>query len=274
MPLISRLLNRAVHAGHDWVERVGAIVPGTARADEFGHLGESSCIAFPPATLMGTSSIHIGVGTLVGRHCTLSVGYGDDDSSRPARGLVIGDRCVIGARTSLTAHESIVVGDDVWLGQDVFVSDASHGYQDPETPIGLQLGEHHPVRIGSGTWIGHGAIILPGTTIGRNVVVAAGSVVRGDVADHAVVGGVPARVLRRLEGSAWVSPDGRHPSRPVVTPAEVEEFLSGAAGSAQRVEVLQEVGRPVVRDLLGEELAGERAERDAPHPVAAGDIDA
>ena len=271
MSLTSRLLNRAVLAARDWVERVGAIVPGTARAEEFGRLGESSCIAFPPATLMGTGSIHIGVGTLIGRQCTLSVGYGDDDSSRPDRGLVIGDRCVVGARTSLTAHESIVVGDDVWVGQDVFVSDASHGYQDPETPIGLQLGEHRPVRIGDGTWIGHGAIVLPGTTIGRNVVVAAGSVVRGDVPDHAVVGGVPARVLRRLEGAEWVSPDGRHPARPVVTPAEVEEFLSG---SAQRVEVAQEVGRPVVRDLLGEELAGERAEGDAPHAVAAGDIDA
>ena len=52
---------------------------------------------------------------------------------------MIGDRCVIGARTSLTAHTSIVLGDDVWCGQDVFVSDASHGYQDPSVPIGRQL---------------------------------------------------------------------------------------------------------------------------------------
>lgn len=271
MPLTSRLLNRAIHAGRDWIERTGAIVPGTALAEEFGSLGRSSCIAFPPATLMGTRAIHIGVGTLVGRQCTLSVGYGDDDTSLPARGLVIGDRCVIGARTSLTAHESIVVGNDVWLGQDIFVSDASHGYQDPETPIGLQLGEHRPVRIGDGTWIGHGAIVLPGTTIGRNVVVAAGSVVRGDVPDHAVVGGVPARVLRTLVGDEWVSPDGRHPARPVVTGDELEAFLTG---SAQRVEVAQQVGSPVVRDLLGEQLARQRAEGDAPHAVAAGDVDA
>lgn len=229
-PVVHSLLNRAVHAGRSWIERFGAIVPGTAIADQFGALGESSCIAFPPATLMGTASIHIGTGTLIGRHCTLSVGYGEGDPTIPERGLVIGDRCVVGARTSLTAHESIVVGDDVWLGQDVFVSDTSHGYQDPETPIGLQLGEHRPVRIGSGTWIGHGAIVLPGTTIGRNVVVAAGSVVRGEVADHAVVAGVPARVVRRLDGAQWVSPDGAQPPRPALTSAEVEEFLrSGRA---------------------------------------------
>ena len=127
----------------------------------------------------------------------------------PARGLVIGDRCVIGARACITAHSSIEIGDDVWFGKDVFVSDASHGYQDPDTPIGRQLGPHQPVTIGSGSWIGHGAIILPGTSIGRNVVVAAGSVVRGLVPDHAVVAGVPARVVRGyVPGVGWARSGG------------------------------------------------------------------
>ena len=122
---------------------------------------------------------------------------------------MIGDRCVIGDRCGLLAHASIELGDDVWFGQDVFVCDASHGYQDPDLPIGEQFGSHQPVRIGSGSWVGHGAIILPGTTIGRNVVVAAGSVVRGEVADHCVVGGAPAKLLRRLEpGVGWVGRRG------------------------------------------------------------------
>ena len=197
------------------MQRAGEIVPGTRAAEGFGSLGEGSCIGFPAATLMGTSSIHIGRGSLIGRQVTLSVGYGPDDDHLPERGLVIGDRCVIGARTSLTAHSSIVLGDDVWCGQDVFVSDASHGYQDLETPIGRQLGIHQPVSIGSGTWIGHGAIILPGSVIGRNVVVAAGTVVRGTVDDHAIVGGSASRTLRRFEtGVGWVTPSGD--VRPVV----------------------------------------------------------
>ena len=78
----------------------------------------------------------------------------------------------------------------------MFVTDSNHGFDDPDLPIGKQLGTHQPVSIGSGSWVGQGTIILPGARIGRNVVVAAGSVVRGDVADHAVVGGVPAKVLR------------------------------------------------------------------------------
>lgn len=212
-----RLLNRALHSAWGAVQRVGDIVPGTDAGDGFGTLGEGVAIGFPTATLMNTGSIHVGRDTLIGRHVTLSVGYGPGDPGAPARGLVIGERCVIGTRCSLTAHQSIELGDDVWFGQDVFVCDASHGYQDPDVPIGRQFGPHAPVRIGSGTWVGHGAIILPGTTIGRNVVVAAGSVVRGHVEDHAVVGGSPARVLRSYEpGLGWSTASGD--LRPVVAP--------------------------------------------------------
>jgi acetyltransferase-like isoleucine patch superfamily enzyme len=213
--VIKRLLNSAVHAAHGWVDRVGEIVPGTRAADGFGAFGAGTCIDFPPATLMGTRSIHLGSDTLIGRNVTLSVGYGPDDPGVPERGLVIGDRCVIGARCSLVAHTSIELGDDVWFGQDVFVCDSSHGYLDPDLPIGLQFGEQLPVSIGSGTWVGHGAIVLPGARIGRNVVVAAGSVVRGEVPDHSVVAGAPTRQLRRLEpGVGWVGTRGD--VRPVI----------------------------------------------------------
>ena len=221
-----RWINAGIHAVWTRLQRAGEIVPGTRAAETFGSLGTGSSIGFPMATLMGARSIHVGERTLIGRHVTLSVGYGPAAVDLPERGLVIGDRCVVGARTSLTAHESVVVGDDVWFGQDVFVSDASHGYQELDAPIGLQLGEHQPVVIGSGTWIGHGAIILPGATIGANVVVAAGSVVRGVVEDRAVVGGAPARVLRRYEPTVgWVTPGGD--VRPVLPPLAERFDLPG-----------------------------------------------
>ncbi len=206
---LRRLLNQSVHAAWRWVQSAGDIAPGTRLAEEFGTFGRGSCLGFPAEALFGTAAIHIGEDTLIGRQCTLSVGYGPGQPVLPDRGLVIGDRCVIGARSCLTAHSSIVIGDDVWFGKDVFVSDSSHGYTDPITPIGRQLGEHQPVTIGSGSWIGHGAIVLPGTTIGRNVVVAAGSVVRGTIEDHAIVAGVPARLVRRLEpGVGWTRENG------------------------------------------------------------------
>ena len=65
-----------------------------------------------------------------------------------------------------------------------------------------------PVRIGSGSWLGHGVVVLPGVTIGEHVTVAAGSVVTKDVPDRCVVAGSPARIVRRHhEGEGWVRPD-------------------------------------------------------------------
>lgn len=213
-PRLRRLANRAVLAAWRTIDTLGEITPGTRAAERFGAMGAGTCLGFPMATLLNPACIHLGKHTLVGRQVTLSVGYGehhpgDSGTPPPSRGLVIGDRCVIGARSSITAHESIVVGDDVWFGQGVFVTDTSHGYQDPSRPIGEQFGRHQPVLIGAGSWIGHGAVILPGTRLGRNVVVAAGSVVRGIVEDHAIVAGSPARIVRRLEPDVgWVSGDG------------------------------------------------------------------
>lgn len=189
---------------------MGNIVPGTRAAAQFGTFGRGSSLGFPWEGIFGESAIHVGENTLIGRHSTMSVGYGPTQSNLPTRGLVIGDRCVVGARACFTAHSSIEIGDDVWFGKDVFISDSGHGYEDPVTPIGNQLAPHVPVSIGAGSWIGHGAIILPGTTIGRHVVVAAGSVVRGVVPDHTVVAGVPAKAVKRYdETQGWTRVDGR-----------------------------------------------------------------
>ncbi|CAN5582770.1 acyltransferase [soil metagenome] len=224
-----RVVNAAIQTGWAKLRYAGAIAPGTDAADAFGSFGKGSVIAFPTAVLYGESHIHIGVGTMISTWCTIAAGYSPEQDTVPERALVIGDRCVIGLRSGIVAHESIEIGDDVWFGQDVYVTDANHGYSDPATPIGRQLGPHDAVRIGSGTWIGHGAVILPGTTLGRNVVVAAGSVVRGDVPDHSVIGGVPAKVIRRhVPGVGWERPDGGGEVKdetPTIAPEDLADRL-------------------------------------------------
>lgn len=230
---IKRLVNAGVLAGWRWLDHAGRITPGTRAAARFGSFGADTSIGFPAATLMGTRAIHLGSGTLVGRQATLAVGYGPDDPNLPERGLVVGDRCVLGERVTIVAHTSVVIGDAVWFGQDVFVSDAGHGYQDPDLPIGQQFGDHQPVTIGSGSWLGHGSIVLPGAQIGRNVVVAAGSVVRGVVPDFSVVGGAPAKLLRRYEpGVGWVGTRGD--VRPVVIGQFGEAYCSEESTPAAR----------------------------------------
>ncbi len=96
-----------------------------------------------------------------------------------------------------------MIGDDVWTGPYVYITDQNHGYEDPDTPIGQQFPVNRPVSIGAGSWLGAGAIILPGARIGRNVVVAAGAVVRGDIPDQCVVAGVPAKIVREHTKAGW-----------------------------------------------------------------------
>lgn len=233
MSWYERICNRLVLAAGRWLQHHGAVRPGTAHAEKFGRLGRGTWVSHPIGTQYGLGSVYIGEDCLIGQYTVLAVGYGPDDHNRPEHGLVIGDRCVIGARTILTAHDSITIGDDVWFGQSIFVSDASHGYQDPETPIGDQLGDHQAVSIGSGSWIGHGAVILPGAQIGRQVVIGAGSVVRGVIPDHSVAAGVPAKVVRRLEpGVGWVATNGSGDVKPAWTSAEVAARMAGENGVA------------------------------------------
>lgn len=105
----------------------------------------------------------------------------------------IGDRVFINCGSVVISVLEITIGDDVALANEVYVMDSnSHGVE----------GRPHveaPVRIGDGTWVGARAMILPGVTIGRRVVVAAGSVVTRDVPDDVLVAGNPARVVRPLE---------------------------------------------------------------------------
>lgn len=225
-----RLANQAIQWGWARLRRTGAIAPGTDAAERFGSFGKGSVIAFPTGVLYGEAQMHIGVDTMVSTWCTLATGYSPEQTTVPPRALVIGDRCVIGLRSGVVAHESIEIGDDVWLGQDVFVTDANHGYQDPGTPIGRQLGPHEPVRLGAGSWIGHGAVVLPGTVMGANVVVAAGSVVRGEIPDHAVIAGVPARVVRRyVAGHGWERADGGPGVKPPIDTIAPEDLADRLA---------------------------------------------
>jgi acetyltransferase-like isoleucine patch superfamily enzyme len=237
-----RRLNAAVHVGWRMATRAGQIVPGTALADQFGAFGAASCIEFPAASLQNVASIHIGSGTLIGRGSTLAAGYGVGDPSLRPRALIVGNGCVLGARTTITAHERIQIGDGVFFGQGVFVTDTSHSYQDLGMPVGKQLGDHVPVEIGADTWIGHGVVVLPGTRIGRHVVVAAGSVVRGEVEDYAIVAGNPARVVRRLEpGVGWV---GSRDVRPIMTQEEMfaRAIEAEAAASAAGLSAVDPAG--------------------------------
>jgi carbonic anhydrase/acetyltransferase-like protein (isoleucine patch superfamily) len=204
---LARLRWRLVHWGWDAFQRAGVVTADTPVGRRFAEFGAGSMAAFPAGSVFGEHSIAIGAGTLIGPMVTMSAGMVPGQDLGPDPVLRIGDRCVIGRGSHLVAHHSLVIGDDVFTGPYVYVTDQNHGYEDPDEPIGRQMPLNAAVSIGSGSWLGTGAVVLPGASIGRNVVVAAGSVVRGSVPDRCVVAGVPAKVIRQyVPGDGWPRP--------------------------------------------------------------------
>lgn len=194
-----RGVGELVHRARETATLWAAIGPDTRRGRRFGAFGRGSVICFPPNALMNERYIRIGSGTMIGPYVTLSAGMvpGQECVTDPV--VSIGDRCLIGRGSGIVGHLSIEIGDDVWTGHYVYITDQNHGYGDPDLPISQQHQPERPVRIGSGSWLGHGAVVLPGAQIGRNVVIGANSVVTGTIPDHSVAVGAPARVIKRIE---------------------------------------------------------------------------
>ena len=194
----------AIDVAWRWVTEMGAVGPDHPRARRFGAFGEGSALCFPPGALFNERYIHIGAHSIVGPYVSLSAGMapGQEMVSDPV--VRIGDRTMIGRGSHIVGHFSIDIGDDIQTGPYVYVTDQNHVYEDPDMPVGRQWPVEKAVSIGSGSWLGAGVVVLPGARIGRNAVIGAGSVVNGDVPDHAVAVGSPARVVKRyVPGAGW-----------------------------------------------------------------------
>ena len=113
----------------------------------------------------------------------------------------VGD-VIIGEYTRIGIHNTIIgpviIGNHVNLAQGITVTALNHNFQDISKRIDEQGISTKPVVISDDVWIGANAVILPGVTIGRHVVVAAGAVVTADVPENTVVGGVPAKIIKKI----------------------------------------------------------------------------
>jgi acetyltransferase-like isoleucine patch superfamily enzyme len=202
-----RLIGNAIQGSWDALVHWGAIGPRHRRARAFNRFGAGSMIAFPPTVIFGEGRIAVGERTTIGPLATISAGMPSQIGLRGDPVITIGDRCMLGKGIGIVGHDHIAIGDDIWTGHYVYITDQNHGYEDVTQPVGTQMWKNEPVVIGDGCWLGHGTVILPGSTLGKNVVVAAGAVVAGvDAPDYSVLAGVPARVVRRhVPGEGWIS---------------------------------------------------------------------
>ena len=182
----------------DRLSVIASVGPKSRRGRRFGAFGEGSIICFPATSLMNERFIEIGENTMIGPHVALSAGMapGQECLSQPV--VRIGDRCLIGRSSGIVGHFSIDIGDDVWTGHHVYIIDQNHGYDNVDIPISQQSMPEKPVRIGSGSWLGHGTVVLPGADIGEHVVIGANSVVTGSIPSFSVAVGAPARVVKSM----------------------------------------------------------------------------
>jgi acetyltransferase-like isoleucine patch superfamily enzyme len=118
--------------------------------------------------------------------------------------ITIGDFVALSPGVRLKSATSVTIGDACVIAENVYITDADwHGIYERIYPPG----EMAPVTIGNNVWISDGATVLKGVTIGDNSIVAAGAVVTSDVPRDTIVGGIPAKPIRRLD------PDARYSTR-------------------------------------------------------------
>lgn len=122
--------------------------------------------------------------------------------ARRGVGLEIGDNSAVGAQSFLGAQGGIRIGQNVIMGPGVRIFSENHRFEQRDLPIRLQGEIRQAVVIEDDCWIGSGATVLAGVTVGPGCVVAAGAVVTRSVDPYSVCAGVPARVVSRRGDAA------------------------------------------------------------------------
>ncbi len=113
--------------------------------------------------------------------------------------VVIGPKTVIGQECTISAYRGVRIGEQCVIADRAMFIDFDHGVVEVERPIRKQGIYMREVAVGSNCWIGYGACILRGVSVGDNSIVGTNTVVTKDVPANAVVGGVPARIIRMRE---------------------------------------------------------------------------
>lgn len=177
------------------------------RIFRFRRFGRGSIIKPFPLRIDGTRYIEIGEDCFFGDRLVL-IASAEFMGVRHEPSCVFGNRCVFGSDAFISCTSSITIGNAVLTSSRVFIGDSYHGYTDVTRPILDQpMAGEAPIHIGDGCFLGIGAAILPGVTLGRNCFVGANAVVTKSFPDYSVVAGVPAKLLKRYDAEAgkWVS---------------------------------------------------------------------
>lgn len=143
----------------------------------------------------------------VGEHIHLDI----DFHCEYGQHILIGDKVIINMNCTFVDNNIIEIGNNVLIASNVQIYTATHSTKLQERIVqqwetGKEICQTYalPVKIKDGAWIGGGAIILPGVTIGENSVIGAGSVVTHSIPDNCVAVGNPCRVIKTIDNQTEV----------------------------------------------------------------------
>ena len=132
---------------------------------------------------------------LWGRKVPKSVGMFPPFHTDCGKNTVVGERVFINMGCKFQDQGGIIIDEGALIGHNVVLATLNHMLE-PSMRAGMT---HAPIHIGKNVWIGANATVLAGVTIGDGAVVAAGAVVTKDVESNTIVGGVPAKVIKKIE---------------------------------------------------------------------------
>jgi acetyltransferase-like isoleucine patch superfamily enzyme len=136
------------------------------------------------------ASVHLGRWSWIGHGCKVRVHEGE---------LILGAKSVLGQECTISAFQHVSIGRECIIADRVMMIDFDHGMVEVERPIREQGIYKRDVNIGHNVWIGYGACVLRGVTVGDNSVIGTSSVVTCDVPANTVVGGIPAKLIRKRD---------------------------------------------------------------------------
>jgi len=150
-----------------------------------------------PCTVKGPENIEIGSNCYIHSDMRLET-YTEYKGVTYKPFIAIGDNVIINNNCHIGAINKIVIGNNVLIASKVFITDHFHGDSNriDLVPVKRNLISKGPVIIEDNVWVGEGVCILPGVKVGKNAIIGANSVVSKDVPPNAVVGGVPARIIK------------------------------------------------------------------------------
>lgn len=152
--------------------------------------------------------ISIGKGVVISPYCWIAAMINDLPVINAFNPWIeIHDGVSIGRFAHITVTNGLIIEKNVLITEGVLISDTINGYEDINKPVLRQrMFNRGPIRIKEGAWIANGARIVGSVTIGKNAVVGANAYVDKNVPDYCIVGGIPAKIIKRYDANLgrWV----------------------------------------------------------------------